>query len=358
MIQITDSIAVRDGVTMSIPDALDAEVASVPAKPSIMPDGVRVWLPAATVFADEHAEITPELIADLVASVNADSVSVPIDGGAIDSAVHESAQVRAVGWVHRAVVAMTNGSPQAYFEAEVKPSVAAPIDSGELAYTSIEAAYEIDDEGKYVPGSVKLISHGLTNTPRNREIQSIQTANRRVVQSYARARIAHGGLMSKKEEKPAETTPQTTQQAAPPPDAPAEPSVDELKKELEALRAENAALKAAAAQMSEQVSAGPSPKEVAYSLVDKAISEGRIRPADREVHAQFALVSPEGFTKLAASMPRMTKRITASEESPSAPPRASTEDANIIALRASLTASGLPKAAIDRQVAKIMKGAV
>ncbi len=152
---------------------LDAAVAAVPAKPKIMPAGVRRWVPAA-VPEDDGSPVSEAFVADLAANLNSEAVSIPIDGGTAGSVAHETASQSAAGWAHRAAVV----DGQLFLEAEVLPEVAAAIDAGTLAYSSIDADYMADEDGEYVSGSAHLITHALTNTPRNRGIAPMQAVQR------------------------------------------------------------------------------------------------------------------------------------------------------------------------------------
>ena len=316
--------------------ALAEAVASVADKPAIMRDSVRKWIPAAVPMTDEGDPVSAEFIADLAANLNSEAVSIPIDGGTFESTAHGDASVRAVGWAHRA--AIVDGA--LYLDAEIRADVAAAIDAGEVAYSSIDADYAVDDAGAYVPGSAHLITHALTNTPRNRGIKPMQAVNayaRRTLHSFTRARLA-GDTMSKtkSEEKPAESpavvqaeTP-ASETAAPPPEAPPEASGEmdlaAAMAKIAELEAELAAAKAASEEMSARLAEQPAgetaeqARETAcVAVVDDAIKAGRIGKDSREKWLAVARQSVEHARKALATIPARAQRITqASENSPAA----------------------------------------
>ncbi len=318
---------------------LDAAVSAVPVKAQIMPGSVRRWIPASSGKMRDGSPVTPEFIADLVARLNAEAVSIPIDGGMPGSVAHETAHDYAIGWAHRG--AMVDG--HMFLEAEVRPSVSAGIDDGSLAFSSIDADYLVDEAGAYVAGSAHLITHALTNTPRDREMlpmQAVATHERkRTLHSYTRARLAvDGDDMSKKtktEEQAAETV-QNVQAEAPatetaaPPDAPPEASGEmdlaAAMAKITELEAELAAAKAASEEMSARLAEQPvgetaeQVRETAcVAVVDDAIKAGRIGKDSREKWLAVARQSVEHARKALATIPARAQRITqASENSPAA----------------------------------------
>lgn len=318
--------------------ALAEAVASVADKPAIMRDSVRKWIPAAVPMTDEGDPVSAEFIADLAANLNSEAVSIPIDGGTFESTAHGDASVRAVGWAHRAVI--VDGA--LYLDAEIRADVAAAIDAGEVAYSSIDADYAVDDAGAYVPGSAHLITHALTNTPRNRGIKPMQAVSahaRRTLHSFTRARLASGEDMSKKtkiEETAAEipavvqSEAPATETAAPPPEAPPEASgemsIEDAMAKIAELEAELAAAKAASEEMSARLAeqpAGETAEQVRETacavVVDDAIKAGRIGKDSREKWLAVARQSVEHARKALATIPARAQRITqASENSPAA----------------------------------------
>ena len=314
---------------------LDAAVAAVPAKPAIMRDGVRRWIPAAVPMTDDGAPVSPQFIADLARNLNAESVSIPIDGGLPGSVAHATAADRAVGWAHRAAVI----EGQLFLEAEVLPEVAAAIDAGTLAYSSIDANYEADAaSGEYVAGSAHLITHALTNTPKNRGLLPMQAIaaheRRKTLHSYTRARLAYGDDMAKKkiEEEAVEQAAQPAEQAAEMPvepgaeEASGEMSIEDAMAKIAELEAKLAAAEAAASEMSARLAEMPVEDEEAKAkaareaacvrLVEEAVEQGRIAPASREKWLAVARGSLDAAKAALMSIPARARRIVQPGESP------------------------------------------
>jgi len=320
---------------------LDAAVSAVPAKAQIMPNSVRRWIPASSGKMRDGSPVTPEFIADLVARLNAEAVSIPIDGGMPGSVAHETAHDYAIGWAHRG--AMVDG--HMFLEAEVRPSVSAGIDDGSLAFSSIDADYLVDETGAYVPGSAHLITHALTNTPRDREMlpmQAVATHERkRTLHSYTRARLAVDGDDMSKKTKTEETAPEGMEtivmtvhptpaevaaaaEAAAgeaPSDAPAEMSMEEALAKIADLEAELAAAKAASEEMSARLAEQPAgetaeqARETACALVvDDAIKAGRIGKDSREKWLAVARGSVDAAKRALATIPARAVRITQPSE--------------------------------------------
>lgn len=349
---------------------LDALVASVPPKTPIMPDGVRKWIPAAVPMSDDGATVTPQFIADMAEKINAESVSIPIDGGALGSIAHMDASTRATGWVHRAAV-VEDGM---YLEAEVRPDVAMAIEMGDLAYSSIDADYQVDESGQYVPGSARLVTHALTNTPRNRGIapmQAIHTVERRnVAHAFTRARLAQETSMSKKTEtaqadtKAADVKAEETKQADPP-----AMTLEEALAKIAELETKLAAMDAASAEMSAQLaetvqateritkeSAAQKLEAECASVVDEAIRCGQIAPASREKFMSLARTSLETVKASIASIPKRTQRVTASREASKSETSSGDMSESEQALATQLRAGGVSekriKATIEAQRAR------
>lgn len=316
---------------------LDAAVSTVPAKPAIMRDGVRRWIPAAVPMTEAGEPVSDAFIADLAATLNTEAVSIPIDGGAPGSIAHMTASEHAVGWAHRAAVI----EGQLFLETEVLPEVAAAIDAGTLAYSSIDADYEADAEtGAYVAGSAHLITHALTNTPKNRGLLPMQAIatheRRRTLHSYTRARLAGDDMGKKKiEEETAPPAEQATEQAAEtqaaePPMA-EEPSgemtLEAAMAKIAELEAKLAAAEAAASEMSARLAEMPAEDEAAKAeaareaacvrVVDEAIGVGRIAPASRERWLAVARGSLDAAKTALASIPARSRRVVQPGESAS-----------------------------------------
>ena len=352
---------------------LDAAIADVPAKPRIMPDGVRRWIPASALMTDNGMPFSEEFIADMIRNLNAEAVSIPIDGGAEGSEAHETASKRAIGWAHRG--AMVDG--HAYLESEVLPDVASAIDGGTLAYSSVDVDFLTTEEGEYVPGSAHLITHALTNTPRNRSMapmQSVQHARKRTVHSYTRARLASEESMSKtktKAEAPAEPVEpvkvETVQAAEPPPaedkpemqaadEAPAMTLEDAMAKiaELEAkLAAMEAASEASAIEAATET-AEQKRESAAVAAVERAIGEGRITAHARDKWLASARADLATFTATVSKRPAMTRPITARAESSGGIVKSTvqTYSEDEIHLAAMLRSGGVPEDKIKMTIAR------
>lgn len=308
---------------------LDAAVSAVPAKPRIMPDGVRRWVPAA-VPEDNGSPVSEAFVADLAANLNGEAVSIPIDGGVTGSVAHETASQSAVGWAHRAAVV----DGQLFLEAEVLPEVAAAIDAGTLAYSSIDADYMSGGDGEYVTGSAHLITHALTNTPRNRGLapmQAVQHGLRRTVHSYTRARLASEESMSKKTTKAevsAEPKTETVQAAEPMPedkpemqaaeDAPPAMSLEDAMAKIAELEAKLAAMESAMEASAIEASAETAEQAnetAAVAAVERAIGEGRITAHARDKWLASARADLATFTATVGKRPAMARTLTARAES-------------------------------------------
>lgn len=343
---------------------LDELVASVQPKTPIMPDGVRRWIPAAVPMSDDGATITPQFIADMAAKVNVETVSIPIDGGAMGSVAHMDAPTRATGWVHRAAV--VDGG--LYLEAEVRPDVAMAIEMGDLAYSSIDADYQIDETGQYVPGSARLVTHALTNTPRNRGIAPMQAVHsverRNVAHAFTRARLAQETSMSKKTEtaqadtKAADVKAEETKQA----DAPAM-TLEEAMKKIAELETKLAAMEATSAEMSAQLAASVQATEritqesaaqkleaECASVIDEAIRCGQVAPASREKFMALARKSLETVKASLESIPKRAVRVVKAAEVKAELERgqALTEDEQHLATQ--LRAGGLTEAKVKATI--------
>lgn len=314
---------------------LDAAIAGVPAKPKIMPAGVRRWIPAAVPMREDGSPVSPQFIADLAATINAEGVSIPIDGGADDSEAHMTASKRALGWAHRA--AIFDG--QIFLESEVRPDINDAVREGSLAYSSIDADYQIDEAGEYVPGSAHLITHALTNTPKNRHMspmQAVQHGLRRTVHSYTRARLASEESMAKKKTETEATPPAApavteTVQAAepmPPEDKPAEAKAaedapptmthDEAMAKIAELEAKIAAMEMAAEAAAVEASAETAEQKresAAVAAVERAIGEGRITAHARDKWLATARADLATFQATVSRRPAMARPVTARAES-------------------------------------------
>lgn len=315
---------------MSVPtiEQLEAALVGIAPKAPIMPDGVRRWIPAAVPMREDDSPVGEQFIADLAACINAEGVSIPIDGGADGSVTHVTAADDATGWAHRAVV-IDGGL---YLEAEVLPEVDARIERGRLVYSSIDALYDIDAEGAYVAGSARLITHGLTNTPRNRNVPAMQAlhAHQRIAHSFTRARLAQGDSMMKKSEKAAEKpaeakaevkAAETQAEAEIETNAEetkaAEMTLEEALAKIAELEAKLEAMTAGAEEMSARLADQPTEAEVAekaaIAMVDKAIEEGRISSASRDRFVAIAKRNAEAAKATFAMLPARTRRVTQAE---------------------------------------------
>lgn len=310
-------------------DILDAAVAGVMRKPRLMPDGVRRWIPASTPMTEDDEPVSAEFIADLVAKLNSEMVSVPID---LDddngNAAHETAHMRALGWAHRGVIF----DGQLFLESEVKPHIAAAIDAGTLAYSSIYANYKKAADGSYLPGTAYLYTHALTNTPRNRKISAMQSVlHAHTAHSYTRARLASSeeSMKIKKTTTEAETPKvETIQATEPAPAAPAETTAaegdapamtyEQAMEKIAELEAKLAAMEAATEASAIEASAETAEQKretAAVAAVERAIGEGRITAHARDKWLASARADLATFTATVGKRPAMTRPIVARAES-------------------------------------------
>lgn len=342
---------------------LDELVASVPPKTPIMPDGVRRWVPAATPRGAGVEAVDEAFLADLAARLNSETVSVPIDGGSAVNVAHESAPFDAVGWAHRAAVF----EGKFYLDAEVSPNLAARIDAGRVAYSSIDADYQVDEAGRYVPGSARLVTHALTNTPRDRQqepMQAIRASMTRRVTFTERARLAQETSMSKKTEtaqadtKAADVKAEETKQA----DAPAM-TLEEAMKKIAELETKLAAMEATSAEMSAQLAASVQATEritqesaaqkleaECAAVVDEAIRCGQVAPSSREKFMALARKSIETVKASLESIPKRAVRVVKAAEVKAELERgqALTEDEQHLATQ--LRAGGLTEAKVKATI--------
>lgn len=339
---------------------LDALIADVPPKTKIMPDGVRRWIPAAVPHGAGVEQVDAQFLADAALRLNTDTVSIPIDGGSFFSIAHETAPFDAIGWAHRAAVF----EEKLYLEAEVLPMVNDAIEAGRVAFSSIDADFKTDEAGAYVPGSAILVTHALTNTPRDRKqepMQAIHAAHKGArVRFTTRARLAQENDMSKKSETKAE---ETKTQAA---DAPAMTleeamaKIAELESKLVAMEATSAEM---AAQLSatvlksedEQVKAEAERKESAcVALVDEAIRCGQVAPASRDKFLALARRDIETTRASIEQIPKRARPITSAAESRSDTNTKKGSDWSEAEqhLAAGLRAGGLSEESIEAAIAR------
>lgn len=349
---------------------LDALIADVPPKTKIMPDGVRRWIPAAVPHGAGVEQVDAQFLADAALRLNTDTVSIPIDGGSFFSVPHETAHVEAVGWAHRAAVF----EERLYLEAEVLPEINDAIEAGRVAFSSIDADFKTDESGAYVPGSALLVTHALTNTPRDRKqepMQAIHAAhNGARVRFTTRARLAQESVMSKKSETKAEATQaeETKTQAADP-----AMTLEEAMAKIAELEGKLAALEATSAEMSaqlaatvekgkaeqakseaEQVKAEAERKEsAAAALVDEAIRCGQVAPASRGKFLALARRDIETTRASIEQIPKRARPVTTAAESRGADTKkASDWSESEQHLAASLRAGGLSEKSIEAAIAR------
>lgn len=352
---------------------LDALVAAVPPKSPIMPGGVRRWIPAATPRGAQIEAVSEQFLADVASRVNTEAVSIPIDGGLDGNVAHESASRDAVGWAHRAAVF----EGKLYLDTEVTPELGARIDAGRVAYSSIDADYQVTESGDYVSGSARLVTHAITNTPRDRQqepMQAIRASLTRRVTFTERARLAQETSMTKKSEtetakadtKAADVKSEETKQAeAPKTLEEALAKIAELESKLSSMEAVNAEM---STQLSESVQASARLQEESATqkletecaaVVDEAIRVGQIAPASRERFMKLARASLETVKASIASIPKRAQRVTQTAEAKQAETK-STADADLTerekALATQLRAGGVSekriKSTIEAQCAR------
>lgn len=353
---------------MSITEkALAAALAALGASPkaSIMPGAVPKWIPASVQVPDLSEVESAAFLADAVATLNSEAVSIPIDGGGFaGSEAHATAADRAIGWAHRGVIV----DGQAYLEAEVLPEVAAAIDAGTLAFSSIDGVYERTEAGAYVPGSARLITHALTNTPRDRNLAPMQAVKAaRAANGFTRARLAEGETMATK--KPAEVKAAEEKAAEDPTKDPAkaaEMTIEEAMAKIAELEAKLAAMEAASAEMSAQLTESTKAAEeksaevkaseaeaACVAVVDEAIRCGQIAPASRDKFLGLARKSLETVKASIASIPKRTVSVVKAAESTrntTSAPAALTEEEQHLAK--GLRAGGMNEAAITAAIAR------
>jgi hypothetical protein len=346
---------------------LDALVADVPPKTKIMPDGVRRWIPAAVPHGAGVEQVDAQFLADAALRLNTDTVSIPIDGGSFFSVAHETAPFDAIGWAHRAAVF----EEKLYLEAEVLPMVNDAIEAGRVAFSSIDADFKTDESGAYVPGSALLVTHALTNTPRDRKqepMQAIHAAHKGArVRFTTRARLAQENDMSKKSETKAEASAQAEETKTQAADAPAM-TLEEAMAKIAELESKLAAMEATSAEMAaqlsatvekseaEQVKAQAERKESAcVALVDEAIRCGQVAPASREKFLALARRDIETTRASIEQIPKRARPITTAAEasrSETSTKKASDWSESEQHLAASLRAGGLSEKSIEAAIAR------
>lgn len=326
----------------ALTDALRAACPPVDAERGILREagalvGEWRWLDAssaenASEFPDGH--IDEATIIELVDGLNAASMPVPIDGGAVDagmlpSPVHGTARdsgTPANGWAHRAVAVRKTGEPlHVYLWAELWPSIAREFDRGRLAFGSVLVEAARKDASGALRGA-RLMGHALTNNPANRQLTP-STAVRSddvaavVLRSGPSLLRSHTMPKPKKsadaaEAKPAETV---AREDMPPAEAEVETEVEVEDKDakiaaLEARVAElTGALDAMRAEAEARAMEGEDPEKVAaaeaerkereaVTAVDDAIKAGRVAAAVREKWLAVARSSVEQFAELTAGL--------------------------------------------------------
>ncbi len=131
-------------------------------------NGAWRWLHATDVEdvpAYDGARIDETTVSQAVASLNAQDIPRPINGGAPDSpAPAPCGDCIATGYAHHAVeVESADGRRGAYVIAELLPDVARVIDSGRIAYTSIGLAGTVGDDNSIRDAAFDHLA--LTNSP-------------------------------------------------------------------------------------------------------------------------------------------------------------------------------------------------
>lgn len=343
---------------------LDALVSDVPPKLAIMPASVRRWVPAATPRGAGIEAVNEQFLADMASRINAEAVSIPIDGGAKSNVAHKSAPFDAMGWAHRAAVF----EGKLYLEAEVSQEIAARIDAGRVAYSSIDADYQVDESGNYVPGSAVLVTHALTNIPRDRQqepMQAIRASLTRRVTFTERARLAQETSM-KDETKAAGAATQTAEAKAEVAQAAAPAmTLEEAMAKIAELETKLAAMEATSAEMSAQLAASVQATErltqesaaqkletECAAVVDEAIRCGQVAPSSREKFMALARKSLETVKASLESIPKRAVRVVKAAEVKATEQRGTSESFSEEEqhLATQLRAGGVPEAKVKKTI--------
>ena len=323
----------------------------------LMPSSVTRWISASVAGMPR---VTPEVLAALAADVSTRAIRRPVDGGSADSPPHATAErsdALANGWVHAArVIQRDEGTHELMLFAELLPDVAASFDAGRLAYASIYAEATSDGVGSM------LHSLALTNLPLDPNVTAATVARARksppaVTQAAnARAVPAEGTHMEPTQAAPAakpvvaaeSSDPMATMQA----------QIDELKKMVEQLMSEKAAIAAALESTTKELvnARAATGAETPESLFENAVREGRLTRADSAVFVEFARKSPELFKSIVASRPALTGRIVSprqSDELAARDPLANDVDAEAIAI---INSRPISDAAKKKAIARLKAG--
>lgn len=329
VVQSTDGIEAARA--SSLVEALDAAVphAGAPAREPILRDngtpvGAFRWLDAS---GEESAEQFPgghidaETINELVDSLNGSPMPLPIDGGAVPdgmapSPVHGTARdsgTPANGWAHVAIpVLRADGSTHLFLHAELWPTVANEFDRGRIAFGSVlvEAARKAPNGALR---GARLLGHALTNNPANRELTpstAVRSESAAGLVLRSSPHLLRSPTMPKAKKTETEKPTETVEAVEVARDAETRTGDEAAEGEkptedMEALRAEKAALELRVAELSAQVDAlraeaearamppAEDPEKMAeeekakaeraaVDAVDLAVKEGRILASTRE----------------------------------------------------------------------------
>ena len=293
------------------------------------PNGVVRWLSASTpeMAVDEDGkpvEIDRDSLIEAAADLNASPAPIPMDGGE-GSRVHGSSDTGgnelANGWgQHGVMFERASGTPHLMLRSELLPDLAADTDTGRRAFGSIDIRF--DRKATQAAGGkargVVWKSHAITNMPMNKRLMP-STARAQGAESTESGRVlaplTRINMSTKKIERapkapppaPPATPPKSeVKQADPPapPAPPADPGADAQEDtDLAAKVAQLEALvQALMAKLNATVDAAPDPEALAMAAVDKAIAEGRILAADKDLFLPVARLGVPGFEKMTATL--------------------------------------------------------
>jgi len=332
------------------------------------PNGQMRWLSASTPEqVSPTRAIDLETLTEAADSLNASPIPIPIDGGP-GSVVHGTPAtgggVDANGWAHSGVMLMrADGTPHLMMRAELLPDIAQKVDSGRLAFGSIDINFDraATDAAAGAIRGVRWESHALTNKPMNRGLmastaraQTEESGRERLRAPGERLTMATTPTRAPGNKQTKTTTsssssaapkgtsggqvvdetvtgpPSSKAQANPPPvmdetvdsredilnraevasnpDAAADAADDagqdaDLASRVAQLEAIVAALSAQNEALQQAAKAGPSREQLAQAAVAKAIRDGRVaRSAEAQWLKVATLSGVEEFEKLTRGM--------------------------------------------------------
>lgn len=335
------------------------------------PIGKFTWLDACSIEEpSQDGYFDRAAIEEMVTSLNAAAMPIPIDGGASSglspSPVHgtrNDTSTPANGWGHSGVLVEMSDGPHLFMWSELWPSVAADVERGRIAYGSVLAMTpDRADDGAY--RGCRLVGHALTNVPVIRTLTP-STA----VRAYAAAVRSIPMTTKKTEPKTddvaakADAVPPVAPKADPPSAAPAAPSPEEdkdaviaaLRSELEAAKAQIEALMAeAAASMPSEEERVAAALKSAEGIVDAAVRAGTVAPSARAKWVDVVVKSGEQvFKDLTRGMRArpVERQVKGPEAAPAA--RLDPKDPTVMAMRAAnISDATIAKNLIERDARK------